>query len=370
MISWLKKHFIPHRGNSHRPHFLRVENARTILVLVVVLELLVFVLPSLTFVARVNHHTNLANVLPGVLAVLTNDEREVNNLPDLVVSPILTKAAEMKAQDMAEKGYFAHTSPEGKTPWYWLDLVGYTYDYAGENLAINFSDSKDVTEAWMNSPTHRANIVKSTYREVGTGIATGMYKGRETIFVAQVYANPRNTSPAPNTNPTNPVVKNTALATVQAPVKKSGNTSSELAVVQTSNQNTNLNTNVLGESVKETEVKETQPIVSSSSLRSKESETSFRAPTSFETIASSPRHALSLALVGMLAIIMVAMVLNIVIKSNIQHPDLITNGLFVTAVIVAVLFTNNYIGTKHLEISQQGIDYSKTQTANVVEVLN
>lgn len=362
MISWLKKHFIPHRGNSHRPHFLRVENARTILILVVALELLVFVLPSLTFVARVNHHTNLANVLPGVLAVLTNDEREMNNLPDLVISPTLTKAAEMKAQDMAEKGYFAHTSPEGKTPWYWLDLVGYTYDYAGENLAINFSDSKDVTDAWMNSPTHRENIMKSSYREVGTGIATGMYKGRQTIFVAQVYANPRNISPASKTNP---VIKNTALATVQEPVKNAPveNVPVELAVAEPSDSNSNLGTSVLGESTKETE-----PVVSSTSLRSKDQDLT-RIPTSFETVASSPRHALSVALVAMLAVIMVAMVLNIVIKSNIQHPDLITNGLFVTAVIVAVLFTNNYIGTKHLEISS-GFDYSQTQSASVIEVLN
>lgn len=97
----------------------------------------------------------------------------------------------MKAQDMATKGYFAHTSPEGKkTPWYWLKQVGYQYQYAGENLAINFTDSKDVTNAWMNSPTHKANIVKDKYTEVGTGIATGLYEGRETVFVAQVYANP------------------------------------------------------------------------------------------------------------------------------------------------------------------------------------
>ena len=61
----------------------------------------------------------------------------------------------MKAQDMATLGYFAHVSPDGKTPWYWIEKVGYDYQYAGENLAINFSDSKDVTNAWMASPLHK-----------------------------------------------------------------------------------------------------------------------------------------------------------------------------------------------------------------------
>lgn len=132
----------------------------------------------------------MAAVLPAVLANLINEERQAQNLQTLAVNPVLNKAAEMKAKDMAQYGYFAHTSPEGKTPWYWLERVGYQYQYAGENLAVNFSDSKDLTIAWMNSPTHKANIEKENYTEVGTGIANGTYEGKKTIFVAQLYANP------------------------------------------------------------------------------------------------------------------------------------------------------------------------------------
>jgi uncharacterized protein YkwD len=92
---------------------------------------------------------------------------------------------------MAAKSYFAHVSPEGVKPWHWLDVAGYRYDYAGENLALNFTDSQDVADAWMRSPTHRSNLLKSAYTEIGTGVATGTYQGSEAVFIVQLYARPR-----------------------------------------------------------------------------------------------------------------------------------------------------------------------------------
>ncbi|MEX2028945.1 MAG: CAP domain-containing protein, partial [Candidatus Paceibacterota bacterium] len=182
MFSWLKKHFIPHEDNNHRPHILRKNNVRSIIVVVLFLELVVFLIPTL---GRINITEQMAAVLPAVLSILTNEERQAQNLQTLTVNPILNQAAEMKANDMVTYGYFAHVSPDGKTPWYWLEQVGYQYQYAGENLAVDFSDSKDVTNAWMASPSHRENIVKGNYTEMGTGVAYGVFQGRTTIFVAQ-----------------------------------------------------------------------------------------------------------------------------------------------------------------------------------------
>lgn len=190
MYNWLKHHFVPHEGNNHRPHFLRDKSLFHIVGAVVLLEVVFFLLPTIFFPTLVNTF-NLSAVLPGVLSTLTNDERTMNHATELSDNKLLDQAAELKAKDMAEKSYFAHTSPEGKTPWYWFNLVGYQYSYAGENLAVNFSDSADVTAAWMNSPTHRANIVNSRYKEIGTGIATGVYKGKEAVFVAQLFGAPR-----------------------------------------------------------------------------------------------------------------------------------------------------------------------------------
>lgn len=190
MLSWFKKYFIPHRGNSHRPAMLERHNIGHLVMALVFIELIFFILPTLWYPSLVRT-LNLSAVLPGALSALTNEERREHNVTPLTENPLLVRAAELKAEDMAKKSYFAHTSPEGLTPWYWFTLVGYRYAYAGENLAVNFSDSADVTEAWMNSPGHRANIIKNNYKEIGTGVATGTYKGADAVFVAQLYGAPR-----------------------------------------------------------------------------------------------------------------------------------------------------------------------------------
>jgi hypothetical protein len=190
MFKALKRHFIPNEDNGYRPHFLHAGSIKRVALALLVAELLLFVLPTFNFYRYANG-LNISAVLPGVLSNLTNEERVKSNLPKLAVNPLLTTAAELKARDMAAKGYFAHTSPDGKAPWHWFKEAGYSFEYAGENLAVNFTDTEKVAQAWMSSPTHRANIIKGAYTEVGTGIATGTYKGGDTVFVAQVYGRPK-----------------------------------------------------------------------------------------------------------------------------------------------------------------------------------
>lgn len=187
MKNLLKNFLIPNEENNNIPRFLSDKVLKIILITVIFIEAFGFVLPTLTDLSLKGE---MAAVLPSVLNDLTNIERESENLKTLTINPILNQAAQMKADDMALNEYFAHTSPEGKTPWFWLEKAGYDYRYAGENLAINFSESEDITKAWMNSPTHRANIVKENYTEIGTATATGSYQGREAVYVVQVYANP------------------------------------------------------------------------------------------------------------------------------------------------------------------------------------
>lgn len=124
------------------------------------------------------------------LAEITNFVRAAYKLSPLSVDPALNYAAQMKAESMARNGYFSHVSPTGETPWYWISKAGYRYEYAGENLAMNFYSPEDVEKAWLASPTHRANIMGKNYTEMGTGYAWGKYKGKKVIFIAQVYANP------------------------------------------------------------------------------------------------------------------------------------------------------------------------------------
>ncbi len=191
LIRKIKDHFIPHQDNNYEPHLMRRRAVILISSVLIIFELF-FLVETLVVFDKTKF---LAAVLPGVLTTETNKERALNNLEPLAVNPLLVEAAQLKADDMASRGYFAHNTPDGKTPWYWLDQVGYTYAYAGENLAVNFVESSEVTAGWMNSPTHRANIVKSNYTEIGIAVARGMYKGQESTYVVQFFGTPVKSTP-------------------------------------------------------------------------------------------------------------------------------------------------------------------------------
>lgn len=122
--------------------------------------------------------------------VMANKERARKNQQILVQDPLLQKAAQMKAEDMAKRGYFSHNTPDGKDPWYWLKINGVNYAAAGENLAMNFENASDVVPAWMDSPAHKENILNDKYLLTGIGVAKGKYKGKDTIFVAGFYSKP------------------------------------------------------------------------------------------------------------------------------------------------------------------------------------
>jgi len=142
----------------------------------------------------------MAAVISATLVDLTNKDRQAEALSNLTINPELVVAAQAKADDMASKGYFAHVSPDGHEPWFWIKEAGYDYSAAGENLAVNFSDSENVEEAWMNSPGHRANILNAKFSEIGIATARGEYKGRTTTFVVQMFGTPRTLASASTGN--------------------------------------------------------------------------------------------------------------------------------------------------------------------------
>jgi uncharacterized small protein (DUF1192 family) len=132
----------------------------------------------------------VSTILPAVVVELTNEERIDTLARPLVRNELLDEAARLKAEHMAKNQYFAHFSPDGVSPWYWFDEAGYVYAHAGENLAIHFTDSAEMVEAWMNSPLHRQNIIDNKFTEIGVGTAKGEYEGYETVFVVQLFGAP------------------------------------------------------------------------------------------------------------------------------------------------------------------------------------
>jgi uncharacterized protein YkwD len=125
----------------------------------------------------------------------TNQQRSADHEAGLTLNQQLTSAAQAKANDMAARDYWAHNSPDGQTPWSFITAAGYHYQVAGENLAYGFTNAADVMAGWMNSPTHRANVLGSNYKDVGFGVAQSSNyqgKGPETIVVAE-YGEPAET---------------------------------------------------------------------------------------------------------------------------------------------------------------------------------
>jgi hypothetical protein len=176
---------IPHEKNNNIPHILKAE---FVLVLVLFVGIL-FYFNQYNF--NIIRSLNLsATVYPAVLADLANRDRSISGVSELDWSPTLANAAKLKAEDMVKNGYFAHVSPSGVTPWYWLDEVNYDFSYAGENLAINFTESINVENAWLNSPKHKENILNSRFTEIGIATVDGVFEGRNTTFVVEFFGSP------------------------------------------------------------------------------------------------------------------------------------------------------------------------------------
>lgn len=123
----------------------------------------------------------------------TNIQRSQNSRGALALNGSLQQAAQDKANDMAARNYWSHATPEGKQPWQFIAAAGYGYTTAGENLAYGFDSSATTISGWMNSPSHRDNLLSGNFKEVGFGIANNpnfQGEGEQTIVVA-MYAAPK-----------------------------------------------------------------------------------------------------------------------------------------------------------------------------------
>lgn len=137
-----------------------------------------------------------------------NKIRGAYGLAPLIENPKLDIAALLKAQDMINNDYFNHYSPTGKTPWDWINSAQYNYKYAGENLALNFFDDQTTVQAWLNSPTHKANILNPNYQDTGVAILSGVTpttKESRTVVVQMFGAEKTTSTPVLKVSATEPI---------------------------------------------------------------------------------------------------------------------------------------------------------------------
>lgn len=125
------------------------------------------------------------------LVTRTNLERQAYRLSTLTWDAELYQAAQAKAGNMLSEQYFDHISPTGTTPWEFIHGAGYTYESAGENLAVGFTQNDRVVKAWMDSPTHRANVLDAEFSEIAIAEAHGTIDGQEVTVVVQMFGDPK-----------------------------------------------------------------------------------------------------------------------------------------------------------------------------------
>lgn len=182
----LKHALVPHKGNQYRPHIVRLHGLTAILVLALAMQLTY----GFTSSGRIEVLGRVSDISVSELLTDTNQARAEASLPGLKINEQLSDAAFKKASDMFTNNYWAHVSPSGVTPWQWLGQVGYNYDTAGENLAKNYPNAQATVDAWMNSESHRANILNTRYQEVGFAVVDGLLDGRDTTLVVAFYGTP------------------------------------------------------------------------------------------------------------------------------------------------------------------------------------
>ncbi len=218
MISALNKTlahlFRPGRSNNHRPRLLHPELLFILSFLVVVFGSAVYV-EALRYQPLENILGYASNINPDDVVRLTNAERAKQGLHELTFNSTLAAAAQAKGQDMFNNQYWAHTSPTGREPWDFMNESGYSYRVAGENLARDFMTTTAMIDAWMASPTHRANVVNSRYTEIGIAVINGNLQGVDTTLVVQMFGTPRAVAAVPTT--TNQAVQTTDNANTQLP---------------------------------------------------------------------------------------------------------------------------------------------------------
>ncbi len=136
-------------------------------------------------------NTFIANLTSSDIHYMVNVERTRAGLEQLAYNETLERSACSKADDMIANNYWAHVSPSGVEPWAFIRQEGIYYRSAGENLGYGFATGDAVVTGWMNSPSHRANILSNQYTAEGICVrhaARYMNMQNQQVVVQHLYS--------------------------------------------------------------------------------------------------------------------------------------------------------------------------------------
>jgi len=208
-MSWLHHFFLPRESNNQRAKILHPSTLSLVIVFFIIFQILLSK-ATIIFPQTLGY---ASQILPNDIIRLTNIERQNKGLTTLTYNQLLSQAAAQKAADMFINDYWAHVSPSGTQPWVFITQSGYSYRYAGENLARDFSDSAGVVRGWMNSVTHKDNLLNPQYSDIGVAVVNGKLGGRETTLVVQMFGAPLKADPIVSASSTSTSVVAASLVT-------------------------------------------------------------------------------------------------------------------------------------------------------------
>lgn len=185
-------------------------------ILLISLLLGIFLLPNIAYFSSITNER---------IIELTNKVRKEYSLPGLNANQLLQKAAYDKAYAILNSQIFAHKIGNKKFSS-WVKDAGYPYLYTGENLAIDFVTSEGAMKAWLKSPSHKKNIINRNFTEIGVAVVDGKFHDKNSIIIVQIFGKKAQILPVGKISTT--------------PQQQS-------ATNQTTNQNSYLNSSILGE---------------------------------------------------------------------------------------------------------------------------
>ncbi len=191
-LKFLAHLFVPYETNNQRAKLIHSSSLSFFILFVLGFQILLNIIPK-TFPSVLGY---AANISPSEVIRLTNEQRVSNGLSPLTENKTLDAAALAKGNDMLAKGYWSHFAPDGTSPWNFFVNFGYKYKYAGENLARDFSSPQGAVSAWMNSPSHKDNILNPHYKEIGIGVVEGMLSGADTTIIVQFFGTSSTSAPS------------------------------------------------------------------------------------------------------------------------------------------------------------------------------
>ena len=183
---YCKQIFLPQRQNGYRPHFVRLQFVGVFLLVLLALQIFSLAFRFDIFVESPDPPSQQEQ---GIVSA-TNQARREAGVEELTVSEDLNRAARAKIDHMFSQQYWSHISPDGVQPWEFLDQQAYIYNLAGENLAKDYNTGESTVAGWLGSDSHRENLLKSEFEEIGTAVGEGTLYGQPATLAVAFYAQP------------------------------------------------------------------------------------------------------------------------------------------------------------------------------------